>query len=236
VKNRYFGDVHDYVKYTLLRQLTDFGGTPTAVCWMLTEDDIGVDGRQTHYLLEPERWRSIDPTVFDFLHDQVLERKRREVKVIEESEVLPNCRFYSEILTDDHAQRQCYFERFFGLARGAEVVFFDPDNGIDVKSIKYGRRGSSKYLYRKEIEMAARADHTLLIYQHLPRQPRRPYIRRVTNRLLKASKRDVVHAIRTGKVSFLLVPRRGSASEFGKTVSEIAQKWDGVLRVSSHRL
>lgn len=210
--------------------------TSTAVCWMLTEDDGGKDGHRTGYLREPERWRSFEPTLFEFLRRHVIERKTRNVRAVESSKVLPNCRFYSRILTDDCVQRQRYFDQFLGFARGAELVFFDPDNGIEVKSATYGRRNSSKYLYWNEIERTLRANHSLLIYQHLPPKPRRPLIRHLARRLLQVSGGEIVYVLRTGKVAFFLVPRRGSVALFRKGVSAVERTWNRVLTVSEHRL
>lgn len=236
MKNRYFGDIYDYFKYALLRRLTEVEGISTAVCWMLTEDDGGKDGHRTDYLREPERWSSFEPRVFEFLRHQVLERKTRNVRVIEKSKVLPKCRFYSGILTDDGVKRQRYFDQFLEFARGAAVVFFDPDNGIEVGSVKYGRRNSSKYLYWNEIELALRANHSLLVYQHLPPQPRGPLIRHVTRGLLQVNRGGAVFAIRTGKVAFFLVPRPSSMPQVRKSVAVIERTWEGVLTVSEHRL
>jgi hypothetical protein len=235
VKNRYFGDIYDFVKYALIRRLTDSRGPGTAVCWMLTHDGVGKDGRRTGYLLEPERWRSFEPDVFEFLRHQVHERKTRSVAAIEGSDVLPNCRFYSEILTDDYSQRVRYFDEFLWFARGSSIVFFDPDNGIEVKSVEYGRKNSSKYLYWKEIETALRANHSLLIYQHLPPKPRRPLIRRVTNRLLQSARSGIVYTIRTRRVAFFLVPQRGSVTHFRRRVGSVERAWGGILTASEHR-
>ena len=235
MKNRYFGDIHDYFKYALLRQLTGSGGASTVVCWMLTEDDRGTGGKRTKYLEEPEKWNSFEPLVFDFLRNQVLERKVRTVQAIEKSDVLPNCRFYSRLLTDDSGQRQEYFDRFLGFARGAAFVFFDPDNGVEVKSVKYGRRNSSKYLYWNEIALTLGANHSLLIYQHLPLRPRSPFIDSLADILLEICRGGVVYAIRTSQVAFFLVPQRGCSRWFRKSLSDIEKRWDGVLVISEHR-
>jgi hypothetical protein len=47
MKNQYFGDINDYHKYGLLRQLGKGGQLTTAVCWMLTPDDGRSDGGHT---------------------------------------------------------------------------------------------------------------------------------------------------------------------------------------------
>ncbi len=235
MKDRYFGDVHDYVKFALIRQLTDLEGARMAVCWMLTQDDAGKDGQRTSYLWEPEKWRAFDPQLFEFLRHQVLERESRNVRAIERSNLLRNCRFYSRKLVDDRIWRHRYFDQFLDFARGSPIVFFDPDNGVEVKSVRYGGRNSSKYLYWNEIDQALRASHSLLIYQHLPPKPRRPLIRRIAGRLLQASQGGVVYTIRTGKVAFFLVPQRGSALNARKSVAAAERMWEGVLTVSEQR-
>src|SRR2546428_10556154 len=101
MKNRYFGDVHDYVKYSLLRHLGELEGTSTAVCWMLTEDDGERGGQGQTYLREPERWSSFDPPFFDFFQHQVLGKETRNVKPLGKTNVLPTCPFTSGIRPDD---------------------------------------------------------------------------------------------------------------------------------------
>jgi len=33
-----------------------------------------------------------------------------------------------------------------------DLIFFDPDNGLEVKSRQLGSKGSNKYLYLNEVE------------------------------------------------------------------------------------
>ena len=53
-------------------------------------------------------------------------------------------------------------------AQGAEVVFLDPDNGVEVRSRPYGRKDSSKYVYWREVKALAKAGRSVLVYQHYP--------------------------------------------------------------------
>ena len=46
MKNQYFGDKPDYVKYGLLRCLGNGGETSIAVCWMLTPGDGSRQGNR----------------------------------------------------------------------------------------------------------------------------------------------------------------------------------------------
>ena len=167
MKNQYFGDINDYRKYGLLRILISGGEIRTAVCWMLTAEDGRGDGGFIDYLEQPDRWRHFDPLLFDHLRELVQTHNLRDVRGAETSAILPNCRFAPGVLSDDAGERSRYFEGCLDIARGCDLVFFDPDNGIAVKSTLYGRTGSCKYLYWHEMERFWEGGHSLLIYQHL---------------------------------------------------------------------
>lgn len=223
------------MKYALLRQLTLPEDISTVVCWMLTKDEGGNDGRRTGYLEDPEEWRPLAPPVFDFLRHLILERERRDVRALEESQLLPNARYYSQVLTDDPGQRRAFFDHFVKFAREATFLFFDPDNGVEVKSVKYGRKRSSKYLYWDEVKRVEQRDRSLLIYQHLPPKPRQPFVRHVAAQLLERCSSRVVLSIRSAKVAFFLVPREGMASKFREALSAMERTWEGILTVSEHQ-
>jgi hypothetical protein len=55
-------------------------------------------------------------------------------------------------------------------ARGADLAFLEPDNGIEVPSKSVGRKGSSKYVTWREIRPLWRMDCSILIYQHFRRE------------------------------------------------------------------
>ena len=57
MKNQYFGDRRDYLKYSLIRALGC--ELSVAVCWLLTYDDRIGEGRKTGYLCKPDDWRKI---------------------------------------------------------------------------------------------------------------------------------------------------------------------------------
>ncbi|MFQ5853967.1 MAG: hypothetical protein ACE5JU_25690 [Candidatus Binatia bacterium] len=236
MKNQYFGDIYDYIKYGLLRQLSCYGKLSTVVCWMLTENDERRDGHRIHYLREPESWRRFDPRVFDCLRTAVLHRKVRDIKVIEKSSLLPDSRFYSHLLTDDHAERRNYFDGFLDFARGKELVFFDPDNGLEIKSVKYGRKGSCRYLFWHEIEQAFSVGHSLLVYQHMPPKPRDPFVRRLVRGLARSTGSELVYVYRTQRVAFLLVPQLKQVEQFSEAASRVRAAWSDVLEIERHDL
>ena len=143
MKNQYFGDINDYRKYGLLRCLSGQGAMRTAVCWMLTADDDRGDGGRIGYLRNPSKWRAYDPPLFDSLAQCLSRPGNRGVAWAATSGILPRATFYPQLLTDAAAERPHYFKKFLSAARGCDLVFFDPDNGLDVPSTPYGRSGST---------------------------------------------------------------------------------------------
>jgi len=67
MKNQYFGDIHDYRKYGLIRILSDKGSIRTGICWMLTPNDTRTDGKFKDYLAKPEKYKKYDSDLYDFL-------------------------------------------------------------------------------------------------------------------------------------------------------------------------
>jgi hypothetical protein len=234
MKNQYFGDVNDYLKYSLLRLLGGNGQFGIAVCWALTQDDRGLNGNRTKYLERPSEWGGHDSAVFSLLREEVLRKGNRSVSAIEQADVLRNCRYFGEFISDEVRQRELYFEAFFKFAEGADFVFFDPDNGLNVKSVARGGRGSSKYVYQDEIERAYHSGHTVLLYQHFPRKPRDSYIRGVVGRFtaLRGMKRAISYS--SPFVVFLLLPQPRHEKLLLSNTREVARNWGDRIRIGNH--
>lgn len=109
MKNQYFGDVNDYRKYGLLRTLSGDEEISSGVCWMLTPSDGRSDGQFLGYLKQRERWGSYDPELFEHLYQCVEVNNRRDVRLMEDSNVLPNTSFFSRPLGDEARSRTEYF-------------------------------------------------------------------------------------------------------------------------------
>lgn len=234
MKNQYFGDINDYRKYGLLRLLSGGGEITTAVCWMLTPDDGRTDGRLIKYLEQPEKWRHLDPRLFDHLTELVLDQSRRDVRGIETPAILPACRFAPGLLADDAEARAKYFETFMDIAKDCDLVFFDPDNGIEVRSKPYGRKDSSKYVYWPELIASFSAGHSLLIYQHFPRIKRERFIETKARELARKTEAREVYSFRTPNVLFVLAPQERHRESFRKRSRKVARVWASQIRVTSH--
>ena len=234
MKNQYFGDINDYKKYSLLRLLSGWGQIETAVCWILTEDDGRTDGRRIRYLERPDIWRSYDPIVFEHLREYVLEKGVRNVSHIEKDNILPKCRFYKEFIYDDIDSRARFFKKFLEFAQGTDLVFFDPDNGLEVKSVPRGRKRSSKYIYWSEVEVAYRSGHSILLYQHFPRKPRESFIRSLIHQFKALDGIRNVISYCTFHVAFLLIPQPHHEEMFIENTARVSESWGDKIRVRKY--
>lgn len=95
-------------------------------------------------------------------------------------------------------------ERCAAEFHDADLVFFDPDNGLEV-SLPKGRKNSSKYLYLDEAAAFYEAGKSLLIYQHFPRVERKAFLTSCTERLRSVASGCAVWAFTTSHVVFLLL-------------------------------
>ena len=231
MKNQYFGDTYDYIKYILLRQLGSCGKVSTAICWMLTENDDRRDGHRVNYLQEAEAWRIFDPPVFDCLRTAILDRNERNIRVVEESGLLPNTSFYSPFLADGSDERREYFDGFMEFSSGREFLFFDPDNGLEIKSVMYGRRGASRYLFLSEVCQSYSAGCSLLVYQHIPPKPRAPFFDDLATRLMRETGSEAVYVFHTQRVAFFLVPQTSLAGHFEEIAYRVETNWGNLLSV-----
>jgi hypothetical protein len=234
VKNQYFGDENDYKKYGLLRTLTGHGELISAVCWMLTPDDTRSDGRFTEYLSQPDRWRGYDPKLYDRLAEAVVSRGRRDVQCATETDLVPGACYYDRLLPDDAEGRESYWCRFWTMAAGCSLVFFDPDNGLEVKSRPYGRKGSSKYLYWRELTQTLNRGYSALVYQHFPREKRDIFIARIALEMHQRAGLGTIYSFRTNRVVFFLLPLADHLNSLERHIAHLEVTWAGQIETGKH--
>jgi hypothetical protein len=225
MKNQYFGDVNDYKKYGLLRRLTGNGAIKTFVCWMLTKSDNRSDGNKTAYLENPGQWRHHDPDLFDSLAKS-LRSTKRDVKQAEHLRIIPRARYYPTLLYDDAESRTEYFQNMYTTAGSSDLIFFDPDNGLEVKSTQKGKRGSSKYIYWDELSQSFELGYSLLVYQHFPRVSREKYL---CNLKTELARRMGIHDpvfFQTSFVLFFLLPQPRHEKHLRNCICEIDERWN----------
>ncbi|MBT5773317.1 MAG: hypothetical protein HOH95_02970 [Dehalococcoidia bacterium] len=190
MQDRYTGDIGDFGKYALLRALA--GLHPTSepslslgVVWYLTDaemerTDPAGDGRHTAYLKphQAPRFRSADPELYDSLAALINSNDRRVAAIRERAILGPNTVFYEDrIHTPTPQQRR--FERlqhrelWIAAAERAvapcDIVFLDPDNGLEAASVQTHHKKGPKYAYLNELQRLAGGSRALVVYHHLSR-------------------------------------------------------------------
>lgn len=182
MQNRYVGDVGDYGKYALLRHLCAYHEGKSlrlAVIWCLFPDEtLTNDGRHISYLGDPE-FAKLDPALHRALNS-IVSAGRRHISTIPEFGCLPPSTVYFAEPVSAGAEvkvgpaerlghRNAWFRECLHGTKNCELVFFDPDNGLEIPSVPKHHPRAGKYIYWDELAPFWNRGHTLLIYHHLNR-------------------------------------------------------------------
>jgi hypothetical protein len=231
MKNQYFGDVNDFRKYGLLRTIQRASTLSIGVCWFLTADDGGADGELRKYLTQPKRWRNYDFELFDKLQRLLDPDVRRSVSHVQTWGLVPGAVYFEDFLRDSRSARLTYFEAARNALSSCDLIFVDPDNGIEIPSTKLGAPGSSKYVYWSELQAMYAAGHSILVYQHFPRVVRERFIPFLASRLNEDLPGSTVVAFSTPYVVFFLVQQPEHADALDRAARAVQQQWIGQIEV-----
>jgi hypothetical protein len=137
---RQIGGIGDYGKFALLRHLMK--DRRLAVCWYLTGESGEAKDRERHfdYLKRPDEFRHFAPEVFDDL----LEFDGGRAAFIDPlaelhlSRMLGNAVFLRQEVPRHASLRQQWLDVLVDSVRGTNLVFLDPDCGIQGKRLTTG--------------------------------------------------------------------------------------------------
>lgn len=234
MKDQYFGDINDYRKYGLLRTLIRVSQLRLGVCWLRTANDNRNDGEFRKYLNEPNRWRKFDSGLYTTMQRLLDPSITRSVLLADEWRILPNAVYNHSYIRDDKYNRDIYFAKNWDLFKACQVIFFDPDNGLEVPSVKYGGRGSAKYLYWHELMATYAMGFSIVLYQHFPRKPRSMFTSSVAIDIVKLLKAPLVDSFQTAHVVFFLIAQPEHVALFDKVHDEVLRSWRGQINPASH--
>ena len=129
MQDNYVGDIGDYGKYGLLRTVCS-EGVCLAVNWYKVEPkkvSKQDDGKYTNYLKNPEKYRKYDPALFDSLYKILFVDGDRSIQRIEKEQL-----FFAKCFSDEvTGDRLSWHKKALQKTSGAEIVFLDPDNGLE---------------------------------------------------------------------------------------------------------
>lgn len=227
IKDQYVGDVNDYFKYAFLRSVQRHLDIPLIVCWMATADDDGTDGRRRKYLEQPAKYRDIDSSLFDQL-DRLLDMPNPGMAAIENAGILEGALFHSDLLGDSRESREIYFSRLDDSAPSNSLIFFDPDNGLEIKSTPKGRKNCSKFLFLDELQASAGEDRTVIIYQHFGRVQRTPYTEAQLGRIEAVLPGRRLFALAGSHIAFLVATAPEHAKALSHAAGQLSDRWQGI--------
>ena len=176
MQNRYVADIGDFGKYGLLKYVAS-SKLKLGVHWCLVPDEKhNDDGRYISYLKRPKKYEFIDAELFQQLQGIIRNWERsnhnensRNIKIVERKIFRDsNILFYSKELSDKNLREQ-YLKESMIKMNNCDMVFFDPDNGIEIKSVGKKSKKAFKYVYIDELKRCYDSGKSLIVYQHKDR-------------------------------------------------------------------
>lgn len=172
MQDRYAGDIGDYIKLSLLRAIAGIDRTLGVAWYLVGNETHNADGKHVSYTQNPRVWREFDPEVFDALRKLVL--ADRSVAAIERANLISNATFASERLPTSptsvsrRQERDDWFSRQRHKLQGCDVIFADPDNGLEPKGFSVSRASACKSISWPEVGALAKSS-SVLVYHHQTR-------------------------------------------------------------------
>lgn len=175
MQNRYAGDVGDFGKIGLLRQI-EKSELIIGVNWYLAPDENhNADGKHIGYITD-SRYNRCDDLLRNSLKEIV--NSKRSVSALETMNLIPNAIYYHEVLHSPSRtfSRRVWHNQALEVLKYADIVFLDPDNGLLVKSVSAGSAKSNKYVISSEITDYFAAGKSIIIYNHRCREQESVYL------------------------------------------------------------
>ena len=177
MKNQYAGDVGDYTKLGILRGLEN-AGFSIGLNWYLTPDEpehskTFTDGKHTKFLEFDCDTPDID--LYCALQKIGLSNNRTVAR-LERAKLFENTLFWNKIL-EGKSRDKWHLEALKKLGK-QDVIFLDPDNGLEVKSTNPYSKNGNKYTTYKEAADYYVQGATVIIYNHRDRKPENEYLKR----------------------------------------------------------
>lgn len=179
MQDRYVGDVGDFAKYALLRALTARNEHRLGIVWCLFENEVhNSDGRHINYLSRSEL-SELDPALWKSLTRIVRSRRRAVRSVLRAGVFPPDTVSFNRLVTPPahklHARtarldyRSDWLSRALSVTRSCDLIFFDPDNGFEIRSVPKHAAKAGKYIFLDELKQFWERGQSLVVYHHLNR-------------------------------------------------------------------
>lgn len=217
MKDQYFGDFGDYQKISLLRNLRETN-LSILVHWMKTSDDGSSDGRHVSYLNNPKIWMDYEPDIFEYIKQKIVKNKRSLI-YIENSVFCKKIDFLNKKI-ENIKDRSLTLKST--IESSADLVFFDPDNGIEVKSTNPGN--IHKYVTWKEIIETYKSGKSVFIYQHFSRSNRDEFTQNKLKEIREKIGKEAI-ALRVRHSVYFVIPQSKHKSIIDLSLQKFVKTW-----------
>ena len=202
MQDRYAGDIGDYGKFALLRAM-EKQGLRLGINWYRTETAAYETHDDGKYRI-PQEYENLDPELSAALNRVFDLREARSVQALEQAHLLASELFVNETVPREIDRREAWHRKALAAFSDCDLVFLDPDNGLNVESVKKGTQKSVKYVWKCEINDYVAAGKSVIFYNHRPRKKADAYFSEYSARL----------AVMKKPVYVLTFPRRSIRDYF----------------------
>lgn len=228
MKDQYFGDINDYFKYGILRVFSSFE-LKIGIDWHLTKPDETGHGNQIHYLSQPSEWEQYDAELFRFLRNCV-DQGLRDTSKLEESSMVSSCKYFYKMALEPGTPRDLRFNLSLESLSDCDLVFFDPDNGIEPNTC------TEKHISVNELILFWSKGISLLVFQYVPRYvktelDRANFAIRLTRKLRKHIDASRLCIVETDAVFFVLIGQTEHETKLKASVRRILRQWQGKVKL-----
>lgn len=188
MQDRYAGDIGDFGKFGLLKALLSEGFS-LGINWYKAEPPESERDKKTGNFLHEDGRHIIKPEYF--VCDEPLARALRNISEsgarsiaqLEQAALLDPSKtvYYNEVISVDG--RSQWHKDALQVLASCDLVFLDPDTGLNVKSCGKKAAESVKYVWDHELADYLCRGQSVMLYQHRPRRAPEIYFPEFKERL-----------------------------------------------------
>ena len=129
-----------------------------------------------------------------------------------------------KFINDYVEDAQKRLESFDGIRSNKKynLIFFDPDNGIEVKSTR--PKTVHKYVLWNDIKIAFNSGKSVLVYQHFPRRSRDTFIKDKLKEFENYFNADVL-VIKVKHSVYFLLTQKSHLNKIRKSLNSYLERW-----------
>ena len=209
----YAGDIGDYGKIALLRELHR-QGLSIGVNWYKTDAVVSMKQDDGKYCI-PDYLAAYDADLSSRLrkifHSQ--DGIVRSITALENEKFIDGALYYSEEVPTNY--RAQWHQHALNNLAGTDLVFLDPDNGMFVPTATASSRKQKKYVLDEEVNDYLSQGQSVLVYQHRPRVNEAVYIDRMMQRFMSLSQ-----DVKRKDIQVITFPRYSVRDYFAISINE----------------